>query len=170
MTESGCATEAIGEGGQEASSGVHPAKEHWGTESVHRTLPEAKGFELEMAVGGMTSCERGYQVERTRRRVRQNHPWQGVLKRQKRQTSQVERKAASLDQTNPDDDGVGDSSRLSSVVTALDICALGPNSARKKPSAVAASLPFLGHTFPLLAVNFGGSIFDAGNATFFFNL
>lgn len=92
MTESGCATEAIGEGGQEVSLGVHQAKEHWGTESLHRTLPEAKGFELEMAVGGMTSCELGYQVER--RRVRQSRPWPGGLKRRKGQTSQVERKGA----------------------------------------------------------------------------
>jgi hypothetical protein len=70
---------------------------------------------------------------------------------------------------NPDD-GVDDSSRLSSVVTALDICALGPNSARKTPIAGSRELPFLGYAFPLLAVDFGcgpcGSIFDASNATF----
>lgn len=47
---------------------------------------------------------------------------------------------------NPDD-GVGDSSRLSSVVTAI-----GPNSARNVPTAGSSELPFLGHAFPLLAV------------------
>jgi hypothetical protein len=73
MSESGCATEAIGERVREASLVVHQAQEHGRTECLHPTRPETKGFELDLGVGGTTSGERGYQVET--RGARHIRPW-----------------------------------------------------------------------------------------------
>jgi len=73
MFESGCATEAIGERDREVSLGVHQAQEHGCTECLPPTRPETEGFELDLGVGGMTSGERGYQVEM--RGARHSRPW-----------------------------------------------------------------------------------------------
>jgi len=64
MPESECATEGIGEGCREAFWGVHRVQEGWGIESLQSSLPEMRVFECQLGVDGMTSCERGYQVEK----------------------------------------------------------------------------------------------------------
>ena len=65
MPESGCAGEGIGVDCQRASLVVHQAQKGRDTERLGPTLPEIRVFGRHLGGGGvMTSCERGYQVEK----------------------------------------------------------------------------------------------------------